>query len=256
MNKNMRILLSLALCVFLQYYSFAQNNQGEIVYEEKVNIHMQLPMEMEGMKENIPEFRTTNYILLFNANESIYKPKEKTEQEKEAEQAYRERGRRGNWMMRMGRGRGVNSVYTNIAEGSTLASTDLFGKMFLVNGQTKSYNWKVTGKQKQVGSYLCMEAIHTDTTETIEVWFTPMIPVQSGPGDYASLPGLVLHVDINEGEKLITAQNIDLRSLEEEELVKPTEGKAISQEEFDKLRKEKMEEMKAEQGGRRRFHHD
>ena len=245
----MRSLWFLTFCLFLSFVAYSQNNQGEIHYEDKFNIHKSLPPEMEGMKENIPEFRVSNHILLFTNEEVLYKPKEKTEEEKAEEQEYRSR-RRGGHMMRWGRGgKNQNSVYTNIESNATLSSVDLFGKMFLVSGSTKSFDWKVTGKQKQVGSYLCMEAIHVDSSQTTVVWFTPMIPVHAGPDSYAGLPGLILHVDINDGERLITAVDVQLKELAEGSIVKPEEGKPINEEDYKALRKEKMEEMKAERSG-------
>ena len=245
----MRSLWILSLSLFICFVGFSQNNQGEIHYEDKFNIHKSLPAEMEGMKENIPEFRVSNHILLFTNEEVLYKPKEKTEEEKTEEQEYRS-NRRGGHMMRWARGsKSSNSVYTDIANNSTLSSEDLFGKMFLVNGTTKSFDWKVTGKQKQVGSYLCMEAVHSDSLQTIEVWFTPMIPVHAGPNSYAGLPGMILHVDINEGERLLTAIDVKLKALEEGSIVQPTEGKPINEEDFNALKKEKMDEMKAERSG-------
>jgi GLPGLI family protein len=77
-----------------------------------------------------------------------------------------------------------------------------------------------------------------------------MIPVSTGPDDFFGLPGLILHVDINEGERLITAQGIDLKTLDENEIVRPTEGKKISSDDFAELRDKKMEEMKQERGGK------
>ena len=111
----------------------------------------------------------------------------------------------------------------------------------------------MTGDQKMVGDYLCQKATFSDSTENIVVWFTPMIPVSTGPSDYFGLPGLILHVDINEGERLITAQGIDLKSLEEGDIIRPTEGKNISSEDFAELRDKKMEEMQQERGGRGGF---
>jgi GLPGLI family protein len=232
----------------------SQNNEGEIVFEEKINIHRSLPPEMEGMKDNIPEFRSSKHLLLFNAGETLYKAKEKTEEEKAEEQEYRSSGHRRGMHMRFGRGRDAKSaVYTDLSKNITLSSTEFFGKQFLINGTVDTLEWKVSGKQKQVGSYLCMEAIHKDTAETVIVWFTPMIPVQAGPAGYTGLPGMILHVDINDGERMLTALNVQLKSLEEGAIVQPTEGKPITQEDFKVLREEKMEEMRNEYGGGRRY---
>ena len=246
----------LLVCILLVFASLghSQNNEGEIIFEEKINLHKDLPSEMEGMKDQIPEYRSSKFVLLFNANETLYSNMEKTEEEKAKEQEYREHRHRRGMHMRFGGGRQSKSaVYTDLNHQVTLSSTEFFGKQFLINGSVDTFQWKVSGKQKMVGSYLCMEAIYADTSETTVVWFTPMIPVQTGPAGYSGLPGMILHVDINEGERLITALNVQLKALDEGAIIKPTEGKPISEEEFKVLRDEKMEEMRNEYGGGRRF---
>lgn len=228
----------------------AQNNEGTITYEDKRNIHKTLPPEMEAMKDRIPEFRTSENVLHFNKDEAVYKsvPKEKKKNE---EFRGERRGRRG-WGSRNEN----NIYYTNIANKESIDSREFFGKKFLIEGPRESIKWKMTGDQKMVGDFLCQKATFADSTKNIIVWFTPMIPVSTGPSEFFGLPGLILHVDINEGERLITAQGIDLKTLEDDLIVRPEEGKSITSEEFAELRDKKMEEMKQERGGRgfgRRF---
>lgn len=241
--------LSILLCCLSTFFSFSQNSEGEIIYEEKINIHKNLPPEAEGMKDRIPEFRTTEKILYFNSKEAYYTrvPKEKSKK-KDEEFRDRRNGRRGRGMRMMGGRGGRGKLYTDISNGNTLSSTELMGKKFLVSGQNKTYQWKMTGESKQVGSYLCQKAMHQDSTSTVVAWFSPMIPVSIGPDQYSGLPGIILHLDINDGDRTITAQGVTLKELEENLIIKPTEGEAISQEEFKVLREEKMEEMRKEYG--------
>lgn len=240
-------IISILITLFLNITLFAQSNQGEILYQEKVNVHKSLPPEMEHRKADIPEFRTIEKVLYFNPEETYYTrlPKEKRKNEEE----FRESGRRRGRGMRGGRG-GEGKLYTDVKGQQSIESVEFFGKKFLIDGSTKKYTWKITGEQKQVGSYLCQKAEYQDSTEHIIAWFTPMIPLSAGPSKYNGLPGLILHVDINDGDQQITAQNIELKVIEEALIVKPTEGDQISREDFDKLRDEKMEEMKKEFGGR------
>jgi GLPGLI family protein len=77
-----------------------------------------------------------------------------------------------------------------------------------------------------------------------------MIPVAAGPQNFVNLPGLVLHVDINEGERSYTAQNINLEKLDMSLIQKPSKGQKVSREKFKKITEEKMKEMEAERGGR------
>ncbi len=241
----MKIIFSSLLCLFLFNTAIGQMLEGTIVYEEKINIHKNLPPEAEAMKANIPEFRTSNHFLYFNKEESFYTPKKEENKEREFRAGS---GRRGGPRVRGGRNR--SKIYTNLADKTTKSSQDLFGKQFLVSGEADAHKWKISGEQKQVGSYLCQKATLQDSTMNMEVWFTPMIPVSAGPGRYGGLPGLILHIDIDEGSRQITAQDIVLESLEEGLIIEPTEGEKISKEEYQKLREEKMKEMQAEFGGR------
>jgi GLPGLI family protein len=260
-SKNKRYHMSIKwittlvlLCAFTTL-ALSQNNEGMITYEEKINIWKNLPPEMEAMKDRIPEFRSSNHELLFTPKETMYKPKERTKEELEKQRERRAgQGRRGGWGRRGGRG-SKSVVYSDLSAGVTKQSTEFFGKNFLVEGAPKSYKWKLTGKQRQIGEYLCQEATFQDSTTNVKAWFTPMIPVMTGPSNYTGLPGMILHMDFDEGTRTITATNIELAEMDATLFKEPTEGKKISKDEFEKIREEKMKEMKQEYGGRGgRFH--
>jgi GLPGLI family protein len=242
----MKLIASLCF-VFLYVGISAQNNEGHVLYEEKINIWRNLPPRMEDMKDRIPEFRKVEKVLYFNATESLYTnpPKEEKEEDEVTDVS-----REGRWKRRMGRGRSESVLYRNLEEKTALEEKNFFGKVFLVDGGEEPIQWKVTGEQKQVGSYLCMQAVFSDSTRNIEAWFTPMIPVAAGPQNFVNLPGLVLHVDINKGERSYTAQNINLEKLDMALIQKPTKGQKVTREKFKKITEEKMKEMEAERGGR------
>ena len=216
----------------------AQNNEGVIIYEDKYNIHRNLPPEMEAMKDRIPEFRTSKKVLYFDADESLYKAyvEEKKEGQEFSRRGYRWRGSREE-----------NEYYTNLDNYASVDHRIFFGREFLIEGERTAPKWKITAEQKQVGSYLCQKAILKDSISEVTAWFTPMIPVKAGPDDYFGLPGTILHVDINDGERMITAQSISLETLESA-IERPEKGEKISLEEFEKIRDEKMKEMEQEYG--------
>ncbi len=101
-----------------------------------------------------------------------------------------------------------------------------------------------------INGYPCMKAVMTDTTrqQEVEAWFTPTIPVKGGPDAFGQLPGLVVQVVINGGEVVYTATAIELKPLAEGQLVEPTEGKEITQAEFDQIVEEKRKEMGGSKG--------
>lgn len=91
--------------------------------------------------------------------------------------------------------------------------------------------------------------------EEIEVtaWYTMDIPVNSGPGEYWGLPGLIL--EVNSGRTTILCTKIVMNPSDKNEIKKPTKGKEVTVEEYQETVKKKMEEMREmfrSRGGRGR----
>ena len=65
----------------------------------------------------------------------------------------------------------------------------------------------------------------------------------------SGLPGTILMVDANDGQRLTTATKILFRDLQAGEITIPDKGRKVSQEEFEKIKKEKMAEMGMQSSG-------
>ncbi len=92
--------------------------------------------------------------------------------------------------------------------------------------------------------------------KSVVAWYTPSIPVSDGPANYSQLPGMVMQVEIDGSNNVITAETVTLKTLDEGTIEKPTKGKEVTREEFKKIVKEKMDEMRKDRGGSgRRFRH-
>jgi GLPGLI family protein len=63
------------------------------------------------------------------------------------------------------------------------------------------------------------------------------------------LPGLILVVNENDGQRSIVAKELSLDPLSEDAIVPPTDGKEVTQAEFDAIVEEKMKEMGDERSG-------
>jgi GLPGLI family protein len=94
-----------------------------------------------------------------------------------------------------------------------------------------------------------MEAITEKDSVEVRAWFTSSIAVPAGPGKYGALPGLVLAVDIDNGERIIQAKSIELEPVQKDLIKKPRKGKKVTEEEFQAIVEEKMKEMGAEHEG-------
>ena len=119
----------------------------------------------------------------------------------------------------------------------------------MVETKTDTIQWKLTGNQKAIQGYNCMEAELVGSKRKTIAWFTPMIPVSTGPDGYVGLPGLILAIDIEDGKTTYTAQTINLKEIDSSLIEKPKEGKKVTSKEFRKIMDEKIKEMGGTPGG-------
>ena len=96
-----------------------------------------------------------------------------------------------------------------------------------------------------------MDQIELPKEITITAWYTPEIPVSQGPEGYWGLPGLIL--EVNDGKITILCSKIVLNPKEKAEIQAPSNGKEVSQKEYDEIVTKKMEEMSEMNNGRGGF---
>ena len=82
----------------------------------------------------------------------------------------------------------------------------------------------------------------------VTAWYTPQIPVSTGPGEYHGLPGLILEVTADRTVMLCT--KIVMNPQDKEDIEKPTKGDLVTRQEYNDIMKEKIEEMREMYGGR------
>jgi GLPGLI family protein len=235
MKIVMIILLSL-----IPIWFFAQANEGVVIFEQKMNMHRRLGPESEQMKAHIPEYQTSKMQLLFSSAESLYKELEEMEDFQHESEGMRIQIRRPS-----------AEIYHNFQEGKWVIQQEFLGKQFLIESEKKQPEWKMTGESKEILGYPSFKATLQDTANKrdIAAWFTTALPIPAGPESYGQLPGLILEVDVNDGEIRFTAQEVQLKKLEAGEIQPPKRGKKVTREEYDKMVEEKMKEMNSSGGG-------
>ncbi|MDP4712289.1 MAG: GLPGLI family protein [Saprospiraceae bacterium] len=235
-------LLSL-LALFLVFSAGAQVPSGVVVYEQKTNLHLRMKDMNEEMKAMVPEFQTVQKELLFSGNQTLYRTLKAEDLNLEQESD----GNKVQIRMTMPE----EFLFRDYDAGTKTEQRDFLGRKFLIRDAIAPLAWKVTGQQQLINGYPCMKAVMSDTTKNqeIEAWFTPAIAVKGGPEGFSQLPGLVIQVSVNGGEVVYTATSIELKPLEAGQLSEPTEGKAVTQTEFDAIVAEKMKEMGGGKGG-------
>lgn len=84
----------------------------------------------------------------------------------------------------------------------------------------------------------------------VTAWYTPQIPISSGPSEYQGLPGLILEVNADKIVMLCT--KVVLNPKEKNIIEKPEKGEIVTRDEYNTIVKDKIEEMRQMYGGRGR----
>jgi GLPGLI family protein len=272
----MKKLLFLSALIFgLATIVSAQMKEGKIVYERKINMWKMITDP--EMRTRIPEFRTSQFELLFNDQASLFR----TVPDDEAPDPFAnnggDRGGGQRFMFRMPE----SAIYTNLTSQVQFESRAMFEKTFLIIDTLKMLKWKVSEETKTIAKHLCKKAttsapmqalnirmgggrqgggagrnnadsasrapIVTKETE-VTVWYTEEIPASVGPDNYFGLPGAILEVDMDNGNTVTTAKEISTK-YPKKELVEPTKGDKMNRAQFQDNMKKIMEDMQRSGGG-------
>jgi len=270
------VITSFCLLVFATLFS--QDYKGQAFYEYKIQVEVIGDRNMTGsmrkqIEENVKKNYNKTYVLTFNKDESLYEEQQKLDMP----------GTAGITVLAPTEG----AQYKNTRDNLFLQEQDFFGKQFLINDTLpKKIDWKLENESKQIGQYVVfkatavkklnagMQSIHQHSKDEkaaavskdsvksifdeievpvetiITAWYTPQIPVSQGPGEYWGLPGLILEVQAYKTS--ILCSKIVMNAEEAETIKKPTKGTKVTQEEYEKIVKEKTEEMQEMYSGQRR----
>jgi GLPGLI family protein len=255
------------LLAFVTVTTFAQNNfNGKAMYMSKTSMDMsrfdKMPeQQKKQMMARFKNFLEKTYTLTFNKTTSSFKEDVKLAGP----------GASGpSW----GRSNGQGSIYKSLTDKKMIEDVEQFSKRFLVTENMDQLQWEMGIETKKIGNYTCYKATlvkedtkvdwgsifsrrgnnkkkdSTNTTEkkpekkmlTVTAWYTPQIPVSSGPDKYWGLPGLIL--ELNAGRTTMLCTELSISSEGDLEIKEPKKGKEVSREEYTKIVKEKTKELK------------
>ncbi len=170
-----------------------------------------------------------NYYELINCKgESIFQP---NKEEQDVEQSN---------VIILGGGGSNGIFYRNHNERTFINQTNFMSRQFLIKGNLEQPQWQITDKTLTIGKYRCTKAFTTKDSTQITAWFTADVPSNEGPKEFWGLPGLILKIET----KLFTIEATKVSVTKElVEIEKPKKGKKITQADFDKMKKEKTEQM-------------
>jgi GLPGLI family protein len=234
----------------------AQVKEGTIYYELKTNMHKMIADEQ--VRAMMPEFRTAKYMLLFSDSVSVYK----TVPEDEAPDPFASNGGGVTRIIRMGSDGG--DLYKNFAQAKSIQTSEMGGKNFLIVDSIRQQPWKLSEETKQIQGHLCHKATRKimqpaptmrrmvmsgggspteDTTmkkaaqgKEVDVvaWYADDIISPVGPESYGQLPGVILHLDVDNGTTVYTATEVK-KTVDQKELKEPKKGKVVTQAEYTKM---------------------
>ena len=271
------LIFSLILSLGLQ----AQNFSGQAFYQSKTTVDMD-SFGREGMSEDMKKqimarmksFLEKTYILTFNGSESLY--------EEEASLDLETQGR-GWGMMMASATPGVQYknlddsalVQTQDFFGKSFLIKDQIPALeWEITKETKMIGAYLAIKARAVKQVKANEfsmmrrrnrkdqdadknqekqkadSLKTDPLDEIEMpktvevtaWFTPQIPLGHGPGEYAGLPGLIL--ELNADRTTLLCSKIIMNPKDLPAIEAPVKGTVVTQDEFERIVKEKTQEMR------------
>lgn len=231
-----------AFLVLIPIVTHAQ--QGDVRYLEATKIEMDLPPEMAHMAEEMPTAQTSTKQLLFTETASLMRDAPADSDEEGGFEVQSD-----NVHLKVAVAKNDSEYFVDYESGEVVEKRNFMGRTFRISGG-ESLRWRLTGEQSEFLGYLCQKAVATQDSTEITAWFTPEIPVPTGPAGYNGLPGLVLVVDIDDGQRTYTAQDVNLADVDTSLIVPPTKGRKVSRDEFDQIVDEKMKEMGAVNSGR------
>lgn len=232
----MKKLLPFVILIFLvtlSFKGFSQATEGKITYKytiywNKIYANLEFLSKAERDREILTwgneDGYSTKMTLFFTPKESLYT----YATEKESEETYS--WRKDDYL-----------IYRNFEEGRIKELQEMLGKTYLLEDDLIPYKWRVMNELKEIQGHLCMKAVTVDTVKkyTIEAWFAADMPVSVGPERLYGLPGVILGVDINNGDVVIEAEKIEVKSVAEElKLPKKMKGKEINIETYQALLQE------------------
>lgn len=249
-------ILALLLAVSPLFSALCQQTEGMVAYDQKINMHKRI--QDEAMKAMVPEFRTNKMQLAFRGSESLFKAAEQPNEESENSDG---NGATVRIVMKAPQ----NEAYRNYDTQKSIELRELAGQKFLVEDTLRRNPWKLTGESKKIQGYDCMQATYINKAnnqpnaaqpsaaqpnagQPIVAWFAEAIPVPIGPANFGGLPGLILEVNINDGDIVYSVSKIEFKKLSNSDLKTPSGGKKITDAEFNKKRDDFMKEMGG-QGG-------
>lgn len=228
--------LTILCLLFLSSPLFAQHahftTHGTIEFEKKANMFAIIPKTItkdneafltplfESYKKSQPQFKTGKSTLSFADNKTLFIPAE-------------EETVSGGFFSNSPIAAQNNTIYNDLATGSTVAQKKVFDGTFLVKDSTRKIQWKITDETRDICGYTCRRAnaIMMDSIYVV-AFYTTDIPVSGGPESFSGLPGMILGVALPHENLTWFATKVTDMTLAPNAVAPPKKGKPVDNKGF------------------------
>ena len=272
--KNLLKVIYLTIILTTVNLTVAQNFKGKAIYQSKIKseetvgeIKSEKDAEFDkALQKEWEKVSQKTYSLSFNKTESLFEEEQKLEPV----------GQSDSGMTISITISGDGKKYMNRKVQKQIFEGEIFEKKYLITDELTNWDWQLKKETKKIGDYLCYKAeiviqvsaaqkeeyqdylknkfkqktnlfeMNEPKNNIVTAWYTLEIPVNHGPDKYSGLPGLIL--ELNDGEVTFLCSKVVLNSEDKVKIKAPNAGKVLTQKEFDKEQKMKMDSMKDRDG--------
>lgn len=232
------MLLRILILLFVAA-TVAQAQHGTVVYQERVSLNVDIPEEYRHLIGSIPTEQLSEQQVIFDGPRSVQRLAPKEDEQLEVEE------RRNVILFQAGSTANDDVIFIDRETGLYTERRDFLGRTFLIEDSLRTLSWRMTGERATFQGYMTMQAVAaTSDTTQVEAWFAPQIAAPVGPGHFGGLPGLI--VMLTDGSRSYVAQSIETDAPDAALLRPPTEGRRVTQAEFEATVEQRTREM----GGR------
>ncbi len=225
-------------------YSTNENTSGTIVYEEMIKFNIELNDDNAAFADMMPKESKSEKLLYFNSEKSLYMTPEKEDTEDDVIQS-----ESGDMQVMIEIQQPEEIFFCDLLYKKTVEQREFMTRQFLIEDDMKEFSWKILDEQGSIIGLPYQTALHiTEEGDSVLAWFTPNIPVSTGPAGFNGLPGLILKISMDNGDFTITATSVSFDEFDEKVLKQPSKGKKVTRDEFKSIVEEKTKEMGGEGG--------
>ncbi len=166
---------------------------------------------VENAKKNTPKYKTDIFELLFNENNTLYKPAKNGITESKS--------------MWGGIPAEKNIVFSDFTPHLCTSQKNIFEKSYLIKDSLRYYQWKIKEDFRTIAGFNCRraETIIMDSVFVI-AFYTDAIIASGGPEGFNGLPGMILGIVMPRLNITYFATNVENYLANEDELIAPTKG--------------------------------